>query len=62
MFRLVALEAESIYRAKKGFYDAVDRESEKTPEEMVLNRQDQAKKINSPKERKNFLQKIFCKG
>lgn len=61
MFSLEALEAESIYRAKKEFNDAVDRESQKTPEERVFDRQDKVEKINLPKEGKNFLQKIFRK-
>ncbi len=62
MYSLEALEAESIYRAKKEFNDAVDRESEKTPEERSLGGQDQAKTTSSPnKENKNFLQKYFIK-
>lgn len=62
MINLEILEAQSIYLAKKEFYDAVDRETEKTPEERALREQDQAKAMSQPKQKnKNLLQKFFCK-
>lgn len=62
MINLEILEAQSIYLAKKEFYDAVDRETKKTPEERALGEQDQAKTMSQPKQKsKNLLQKIFCK-